>query len=107
VSHPVLLISQVNSIVIDLKIDNLAYHTEYLRRVVPPDRLFFVSVKDGWAPICKILDIPIPDEPFPHANDKYEIQRAVEKLVKKAVLRWLMLFAILAALLAIGSRLYL
>jgi len=49
------------------------YH-DYLRRVVPADRLFFFSVKDGWEPLCKILDIP--DQPFPHASDKEAIQEA-------------------------------
>ena len=59
-------------------------------------------MKDGWEPLCKILDCPVPDEPFPHANDKYEVQRAIEALVKKAMLRWLILFSVVAAMLAVG-----
>jgi hypothetical protein len=82
----------------------LSDHTEYLRRVVPADRLYFVSLRDGWEPICKILDCPVPDEPFPHANDKYEIQRAIEGLVKNAMLRWLVLVSVFTAVLAVGWR---
>jgi hypothetical protein len=22
----------------------------------------------GWAPLCKFLDVPVPDEDFPHVN---------------------------------------
>jgi hypothetical protein len=55
----------------------------YLRRVVPADRLFLFSVKDGWEPLCKILDVPVPDESFPHANDKEAIQEAFVRWSKK------------------------
>lgn len=35
-----------------------------------PDRLLRTSLTggDGWAPLCRFLDRPIPDRPFPHAN---------------------------------------
>jgi len=36
-------------------------------------------VKDGWEPLCKFLDMPIPSKPFPHRNKKGEI---TEELVK-------------------------
>lgn len=29
----------------------------------------FLKVKEGWAPLCKFLELPIPDEPFPRVND--------------------------------------
>lgn len=31
------------------------------------------SVKDGWDPLCKFLDLPVPDKDFPHENKKGEI----------------------------------
>jgi hypothetical protein len=24
---------------------------------------------DGWEPLCELLEVPVPDEPFPHFND--------------------------------------
>lgn len=36
------------------------------------------SVKDGWEPLCRFLDVPIPDEPFPHVNEGLDL---LEKLV--------------------------
>jgi len=37
---------------------------------VPPDRLLVFTVADGWEPLCAFLDVPIPDTPFPHLNDR-------------------------------------
>lgn len=45
-------------------------HAEYVKRVVPKGQLFYYSVKDGWEPLCKILNVPVPDVPFPNANTK-------------------------------------
>ena len=36
--------------------------------LVPKDRLLEWTVEDGWEPLCKFLDKPVPDEPFPHVN---------------------------------------
>lgn len=43
-----------------------------VRGLVPPDRLLEWSVQEGWEPLCKFLDKPIPDESFPHVNTKSE-----------------------------------
>jgi len=36
--------------------------------VVPADRLLIWNVKNGWEPLCKFLDKPIPSNPIPHEN---------------------------------------
>lgn len=43
-------------------------HVEEVRRSVPPDRLQIYELGAGWAPICELLDLPIPDAPFPRGN---------------------------------------
>lgn len=58
----------------------LETHEAFLRRVVPPKRLFFYKVRDGWGPLCKILNLPIPAQSFPHSN-KPEDVRMVSRLV--------------------------
>ena len=35
---------------------------------VPKERLLVYEVKDGWAPLCKFLDAPIPDMSFFYKN---------------------------------------
>ncbi len=51
-------------------------------------------MKDGWGPLCKILDLPIPEEPFPRANDKVQGQEALKTLIKLAAIRWLGVFTV-------------
>ncbi|KAI2627174.1 P-loop containing nucleoside triphosphate hydrolase protein [Xylaria nigripes] len=45
-------------------------HYEEIRKMVPPERLLEYRVQDGWEPLCKFLDVPVPkDVPFPNVND--------------------------------------
>ena len=41
----------------------------YVKETVPPSRLLIFEPKQGWEPLCKFLNKPIPEEPFPHVND--------------------------------------
>ena len=41
-------------------------HGEDVRKYVPRERLLEFNVKEGWEPLCKFLEVPIPDQPFPH-----------------------------------------
>jgi hypothetical protein len=47
-------------------------HNAEVVRVVPAARLVTWTAKDGWGPLCKALGVPIPSEPFPHANSTEE-----------------------------------
>jgi hypothetical protein len=33
-----------------------------------------IQVKEGWGPLCKFLDLPVPNEPFPRVNDVAEMK---------------------------------
>jgi len=43
-------------------------HNAYVKSVVPADKLLFFNPKDGWEPLCKFLNVPVPDVPFPRDN---------------------------------------
>jgi hypothetical protein len=47
-------------------------HNERVRREAPADRLLEWQATDGWEPLCRALDLPVPDEPFPHVNTREE-----------------------------------
>lgn len=49
-------------------------HTENVINTVPPARLLVFDVKQGWEPLCRFLDVPVPDSPFPHVNDTEEFK---------------------------------
>lgn len=44
-------------------------HNDEVRASVPPERLLVHEVREGWDPVCAFLGVPVPDEPFPRAND--------------------------------------
>jgi hypothetical protein len=47
-------------------------HNEAVKAAIPSDRLVIYQVKDGWAPLCQFLDMPVPAEPFPRSNTRDE-----------------------------------
>jgi hypothetical protein len=53
-------------------IDTMIRHDEEVKRNVPPERLLVWSVGEGWEPLCEFLELPVPDVPFPHINDRKE-----------------------------------
>ena len=48
---------------------------------VPAERLLVWQASDGWGPICNALDLPVPDEPFPHTNttEEFKARRAAAR----------------------------
>ena len=34
----------------------------------PKDKLLVYNCKEGWEPLCKFLEVDVPDIPFPHKN---------------------------------------
>ncbi len=47
-------------------------HNDAVRRSVPPERLLEWHAEEGWAPLCRALDLPVPEEPFPWTNRRSE-----------------------------------
>lgn len=49
-------------------------HNAEVRSWVPAGRLFEWSPGDGWGPLCEMLGLPEPSEPFPHVNTTEEFR---------------------------------
>ncbi len=47
-------------------------HNREVQERVPAERLLVMDVREGWAPLCRFLDVPVPDGPFPRLNDRQE-----------------------------------
>ena len=45
-------------------------HNADVRAEIDPDRLLVYRVTEGWGPLCAFLGVDVPDEPFPHTNDR-------------------------------------
>ncbi|GLA18856.1 hypothetical protein AnigIFM62618_006511 [Aspergillus niger] len=73
-------------------------HIEWLKEVVPEERLVFVDVRDGWEPLCRALGKEVPkDIPFPRINDSEAITQTVRQHVRRGLIRWVGLFAVIGA----------
>jgi hypothetical protein len=49
-------------------------HNTAVRRDVPAERLLEFNVAEGWEPLCRFLDVPVPDTPFPRVNTTDEFR---------------------------------
>lgn len=49
-------------------------HDAHVQATAPPERLLTWRPGDGWEPLCRALDLPVPDRPFPHKNTREEFQ---------------------------------
>ena len=45
-------------------------HVEEVKRVVPKDKLLIFDIKEGYAPLCKFLNVPVREGSLPPMNDK-------------------------------------
>lgn len=68
--------------------DTLEHHNNWVRDNTPPDKFHVVELKDGWEPLCRILDKPIPNEPFPRANDADAVRELSKKIFMRALITW-------------------
>ncbi|MEO7692210.1 MAG: sulfotransferase family protein, partial [Sphingomonas sp.] len=41
-----------------------------VRAAIPADRLLIFDVAEGWEPLCRFLEVDVPDTPFPRTNDR-------------------------------------
>lgn len=64
-------------------------NTEAVMASVPSDRLLIHSAKEGWEPICKFLEVPVPETEYPWVNDSKSQRRRIMLL---KTLNWLPLF---------------
>ncbi|XP_078489206.1 uncharacterized protein LOC100184759 [Ciona intestinalis] len=59
-------------------------HNENVLQFAPKDKLLVFRCQEGWSPLCKFLNKPIPDKPFPHKNIRGGV--VAEKLLENSPL---------------------
>src|SRR6476660_746873 len=57
-------------------------HNEEVKNYVPANKLLVFDVCEGWEPLCKFLEVPVPYEPLPHTNKKEDFQGMVAELMQ-------------------------
>lgn len=69
-------------------------HSEYLKRVVPKERLLFFNMKEGWDPLCHFLGVPIPDKPFPQVHDRASMKSSWAPYWWRGAAIWCIILAV-------------
>jgi hypothetical protein len=53
-------------------------HGESVRALIPADQLLIHEVSHGWEPLCRFLDVPVPNGPYPRSNNHKEFWESVK-----------------------------
>ena len=57
-------------------------HTENVINNIKSDRLLIFNFSEGWNPLCKFLNVPVPNEKFPVSNNHEEFMRKIDIIGK-------------------------
>ena len=67
----------------DLMKSQYTRHNAAVKAIVPGDNFLEFNVKEGWGPLCRFLDVPVPNGPFPHENKKGSDVKQTSPIVDK------------------------
>ena len=70
-------------------------HIKHVQATARRDQLLVFEARDGWAPLCSFLNVPVPENDFPHLNDAAQIRRGILAI---RALGWLSLAGLLGGL---------
>ncbi|MEZ6130134.1 MAG: sulfotransferase [Planctomycetaceae bacterium] len=56
-------------------IDCMHAHNEAIIDAIPADRLLVYQISDGWEPLCRFLNVEVPDVAFPQVNTRDQFRQ--------------------------------
>jgi hypothetical protein len=71
----------------DDKAKAMAFYEQHIAEVkasVDPARLLVFSADQGWEPLRKFLDVPIPEAKFPNVNDRATMKKSIGVMIAAA-----------------------
>jgi hypothetical protein len=80
-------------------------HIEEIKAAVSPDRLLIYSVDQGWEPLCKFLNVPVPEADYPNVNDRAELKRTLSNVTMIAYFLLAVNVLLVAGLIYAGNKL--
>lgn len=63
-------------------------YNEGVKQSIPSERLLVWEVSDGWEPLCDFLQVPLPEGPLPHENDRETFRGRVADGALAALGNW-------------------
>lgn len=61
-------------------IEKFNQYTDEVKHTVPAERLLIFNVGEGWKPLCQFLDVPVPNTPFPHLQDREIMKKRFQRM---------------------------
>lgn len=65
-------------------------------------RLLEFKAEDGWAPLCELLGVEVPDVPYPCMNDQKDMKMVKRFIIARGLLHWAGLFLFLWIVMKVG-----
>lgn len=100
------ILTYIPALVVFFFAEYLDRYNDWVSRVVPEEKIVWMEMKDEWGPLCKMLDKPKPDLPFPRANDAEAAEGLIREKVKKATFIWSGIIGAIAISAAVAHRIY-
>ena len=69
-------------------IEQMVAYNDGVIEAIPAERLLVWDVREGWEPLCAFLEVPVPDEPLPHENDRETFRGRVTEGALAALQAW-------------------
>ncbi|KXJ86204.1 P-loop containing nucleoside triphosphate hydrolase protein [Microdochium bolleyi] len=83
----------------------LANYYDRVRSATTKGQLLEMELSEGWEPLCRFLDVPVPDQPFPRANDTAAMEKTAGAVVARIAQVWLGILGVLGGTVYLGTRL--
>jgi hypothetical protein len=68
-------------------------HNAHVRQVTPPHKFHMMELKQGWEPLCRMLNVEAPETPFPRVNDTQAVDAVASQILWEAGSRWAVIIA--------------
>ena len=66
-------------------IDIFEKHNLEVINHIPSEQLLVYDIAEGWEPLCRFLEVPVPDHPFPNTNSSDHFVRMKNATLKAPV----------------------
>lgn len=77
-------------------------HYERVRDTVPKERMLEFELGQGWEPLCKLLDKPVPNVLFPHRNEAHTTKAGIDAFIVKALMNSLRNISVVVGIAAVA-----
>lgn len=75
-------------------------HEADVKAAFGPEKLLVFHPKEGWEPLCRFLNVPVPETPFPNVNDRADFQKRISMMKRLQLVPWVVGGLVLAGVAA-------